>query len=263
MDEDQLLDHLTKNFHFSHGTGIGDDTSVVKQGKSYQLITKDILVEGTHFKLNEISMEKLAAKSLAVNLSDIAAMGGEPQYYYLGLGFPLTFGTNKLFDFFNRLQQENQRWQIELAGGDFSKSSLLFVSITLIGMADKPIFRHQARNNDLIGITGSVGESAIGLTLMQKGILHPYFTDKHQVVNPEIKQGKILAKYVNAMIDISDGLLIDLKRIIQASAMGAIINYEKIPITQQTREICLEHNLNEFATVLAGGEDYRLLFTIS
>jgi thiamine-monophosphate kinase len=263
MDENQFLEYLRKSFPFSHGTGIGDDTSVVRKGRSYQLITKDILVENIHFKLDDMPLERLAAKSLAVNLSDIAAMGGDPQYYFLGLGYPMKIGVKNLYCFFKALTIENRKWGIELAGGDFSKSPLLFISITMIGCADNPIYRDQAQTEDLIGITGPIGESAIGLALLNRGITHPYYTDKHLIVEPEVNQGKILASHVHAMIDISDGLLIDLQRILHASAKGATINYEKIPIAPETREICRKYKLNEYETILAGGEDYRLLFTIS
>jgi len=263
MDEARFVKYLKEKFPFSYGGGIGDDTSAVKMGDDYQLITKDLLIENVHFSLDYYTLEEVALKSMAVNLSDIAAMGGESQYFYLGLGFPKLLGEEANITFFNALDKGCRQWQVELAGGDFSSAALLFISITMIGRARNPIYRHNAQTGDLIGITGATGESAIGLMLLKKGIRSGPMVEKHKTVVPEIKKGPILANYVNAMIDVSDGLLIDLKRVLTASAKGAKIFYENIPVTKEIRETCALHQLDEHEPVLAGGEDYVLLFTIT
>ena len=263
MDENSFVQYLEDNFRFSHGNGIGDDTSVVRINNQYQLITKDILIEDIHFKLTHFSIEEIALKSLSVNISDIAAMGGVPEYFYLGLGFPDKFEENSLKNFFKELKKGCKKWNLELAGGDFSKSPKLFISITLVGKSENPVYRNNAKNKDFIGITGITGESAIGLKLIEKGENKGYFIEKHKKVDPEIKNGLILAKHVNSMIDVSDGLLIDLNRILIPSKKGAKIFYEKIPVSQRIREICRTYKLDEHEMVLTGGEDYILLFTIS
>jgi thiamine-monophosphate kinase len=263
MNEADFVRFLQDTFPFSRGKGIGDDTSVVKTGDCCQLVTKDILIENIHFKLEHFTLEELALKSLAVNLSDIAAMGGEPQYFYLGLGLPPEMKKEKWLNFFTGLKKGCQQWNVELAGGDFSMSDLMVISITVIGKAQKPVYRNNAQTHDLIGITGVTGESALGLKLLFKGVKHGYFVNKHKQVTPEIQKGQILSRYVNAMIDLSDGLLIDLNRVLTASRKGARILYEKLPVTSNMKKICRENRWHEYELVLGGGEDYVLLFTVS
>ena len=262
MNEADFVNYLTGTFPFSRGKGIGDDTSVVKTGDDYQLVTTDMLIENVHFSLDYFSLEELALKSLAVNLSDIAAMGGKPQYFYLGLGFPHKLKHEQAVEFFRGLEKGCRQWQVELAGGDFSRSEQLFIAVTVIGKASQPVYRNNARAGDRVGITGVTGESAIGLKLLRSGITAGHFVQKHKQVTPEIASGQILARYVNAMIDLSDGLLMDLNRILAASAKGARIFYEDLPITPATRKICRGKGWDEHRAVLAGGEDYVLLFTV-
>jgi len=263
MNEADFVAYLQENFPFSYGKGIGDDTSVVGQGKSNQLITTDVLIEDVHFKLDYFNMEELALKALAVNISDIAAMGGQPCYFYLGLGLPHSFGRDTLFNFFKGIKKWCERWHVELAGGDFSASPVVVISITMVGYSQNPIYRHNANTGDLVAISGKTGESAIGLQFLLKGLYNEYFIDKHKSVTPGIETGQILSRYVNAMIDVSDGLVIDLKRILTASKKGARLDYENIPVSNEIKEICQVHNWSEYQMVLAGGEDYILLFTIS
>jgi thiamine-monophosphate kinase len=263
MNEADFVTFLQDNFPFSRGKGIGDDTSVVQTGDCFQLITKDLLIENIHFQLDHFTLEELALKSLAVNLSDIAAMGGEPQYFYLGLGVPPGMKKEKWLNFFTGLKKGCQQWNVELAGGDFSMSALMVISITVIGKAQNPVYRHNAQTHDLVGITGVTGESALGLKLLMKGVNRGYFVDKHKQVIPEIQKGQILSRYVNAMIDLSDGLLMDLNRVLTASGKGARIFYENLPVTPNMKKICRENGWNEYEIVLAGGEDYVLLFTVS
>ena len=263
MNEQEFVQYLKRTFPFTHGFGIGDDTSVVKVGDSYQLITKDILIEDVHFRLEDCTLRELALKSLAVNVSDISAMGGTPQYFYLGLGFPKNIPGENLTQFYQGMEDGCRKWNIQLAGGDYSSSEKMFISITLIGTASNPIYRSGAQTNDLIGITGVTGESAIGLKLLFKNIKNGYFIDKHKNVEPEVEKGKILSQYAHSMIDISDGVLLDLNRVLEASHKGAHLFYENIPVTPAMKEICRSNQWNEYECVLAGGEDYKLLFTIS
>ncbi|NIM12347.1 MAG: thiamine-phosphate kinase [Candidatus Aminicenantes bacterium] len=264
MTEAEFVKFLQDTFPFRYGKGIGDDTSVVKIGDTSQLVTTDILIENVHFRLEDFTLEELALKSLAVNLSDIAAMGGIPRYFYVGLGFPRKMGKKKLAAFFCGLEKGCRQWQVELAGGDYSSSPMIFISIVVVGEARNPIYRDNAQTNDLVGITGFTGESAIGLKMLLAGeVKTGYFIEKHKHVTPEIEKGQVLSRYVNAMIDLSDGLLIDLNRVLTASQKGARLAYEKIPVNPQIKDICFQNGWDEYEAVLAGGEDYVLLFTIS
>ncbi len=263
MNEQEFVAHLKKKFHFSYGLGIGDDASVVKTGKNWQLISNDILIEDVHFRLQDISLPELALKSLAVNISDISAMGGRALYFYLGLGFPGHFSQNDLLLFFKGLQQGCRKWNVELAGGDYSRSQKMFIAITIIGQSDKPVLRSGARPGDLIAVTGPTGESALGLKLLLQSETDSPFIRKHKRTIPQYQKGLLLAKYAHAMIDISDGLLLDLSRLLKASGTGAEIEYEKIPVSPTFKKVCRQYHFSEKNLVLAGGEDYQLLFAVS
>ncbi|MCP4213221.1 MAG: hypothetical protein GY765_01135, partial [bacterium] len=132
-----------------------------------------------------------------------------------------------------------------------------------VGIASSPVLRSTAQSGYLIGITCCTGESAAGLKLLQKGMHTGTMPRKHIHTTPYIKEGRILAPYANAMLDVSDGLLLDLKRILTASKKGAILRYNDIPVSDDLRRCCTEHHFNEQQLVLAGGEDYVLLFTLS
>jgi len=264
MDENSFVDYLKAAFPFRRGSGIGDDCSIVEIDSGFQLISKDILIEDVHFDASFYTPEEIAVRALGVNLSDIAAMGGEPEYFYLGLGFPEGFRGEKLHRFFSALKQACDRWNIDLAGGDISSSpASLFISVTMVGRSGNPVRRDGANAGDLIGISRGTGESAAGLELLKKGIDIPYFTKKHKDPEPEIEKGLVLSRYVNAMIDVSDGLMIDLGRMLSASGKGGRIEYTAIPVSDDMKNVCRKHNLNETGLVLSGGEDFALLFAVS
>jgi len=263
MNELVFQQYLKQNFPFSRGHGIGDDASVVCSENTHQLITTDLLIENIHFRLQDIDMKSLALKALAVNLSDIAAMGGIPQYFYLGLGYSRAPVWDEMKKFFQGLKSGCRKWNLELAGGDFSHSSQLFISITMVGKAEQPVYRHNARTGDLIAIIGHIGASALGLELLSNGIQIEPWTTRHQKVIPHLQEGQILSKYVNSMIDVSDGLVIDLKRILIASGKGGRLYYEKLPIHRSMKKVCHEYHFDEQDLVLSGGEDFALVFTIS
>jgi thiamine-monophosphate kinase len=263
MDEQGFVAYLKNKFPFSHGLGIGDDASVVRNGKHFQLISSDILIEDVHFRLRDISLPELALKALAVNISDIAAMGGLAQYFYLGLGFPGRLSGAELLLFFSGLRQGCRKWQVELAGGDYSRAEKMSIAITIIGQSQRPVLRSGARPGDWIAVTGPTGESALGLQLLLRGETASPFIRRHKLTVPQYKKGLLLAGFVNSMIDISDGLLLDLSRLLKASGTGAEIDYEKIPVSRPFKKLCRQYNFSEKELVLAGGEDYQLLFTIS
>ncbi len=261
MDEAQFVDYLKTHFPMTRGKGIGDDTSAVKTGDRYQLITKDLFMEGVHFSLDYYTLEEVAIKAMAVNLSDIAAMGGDAGYFYLGIGWPRKLGPEGLNRFFQGLERGCQRWGVELAGGDYSAAEHLYISVTMVGEAAHPVFRDGARASDLIGLTGPVGDSAAGLRLLLEGEREHPLCRAHINACPQLAKGRILAGNATAMMDVSDGLLIDLKRLLTASGKGARVHYEDIPVSEELRTLCREKQWDEYRTVLAGGEDYVLLFT--
>jgi thiamine-monophosphate kinase len=263
MDERRFVDFLERKFPFRRGLGIGDDASVVRHGKAFQLISTDLLVEDVHFRIADTPLAALAEKALAVNVSDIAAMGGRAQYFYLGLGFPSRLAGTGLRRFFSGLSRAARRWDVELAGGDYSRSAQLLIAITIVGESVRPVRRSGARAGDWVGITGPTGESALGLKLLLAGETRSPFIRRHQHPQPQCEKGLRLAAHVSAMIDVSDGLLLDLSRLLRASGVGAEIDYEKLPLAPGFRRECRQRRFPERHLVLAGGEDYQLLFTVS
>ncbi len=263
MDEPGFVAFLQKKFPFRFGLGIGDDASIVRCGRSFQLISTDLLIEDVHFRLGDVSLGVLAEKALAVNVSDIAAMGGRPQYFYLDLGFPGRLSLADLRRFFSGLARAGRRWGVELAGGDFSRADKLLIAVTIVGASARPLRRSGARPGDLVGITGATGGSALGLRLLLAGEKRSRFVRLHQRPLPQCAKGLVLSRFAHAMIDISDGLLLDLSRLLRASNVGAVIDYEKIPRPAAFTRDCRRRGLDEKELVLSGGEDYELLFTVS
>lgn len=263
MDEQRFVAFLRRKFPFRRGLGIGDDASAVRCGRSFQLVSTDLLIEGVHFRAGDAPLAALAEKALAVNVSDIAAMGGRPQYFYLCLGFPDRLAGAGLRRFFSGLARAAGRWQVELAGGDYSRSERMVIAITIVGEAPRPVRRDGARPGDLIGVTGPLGGSALGLRQLLAGETASPYIRLHQHPQPQCAKGLILARHASAMIDVSDGLLLDLSRLLRASGTGAEVDYEALPLPAGLRRECRRRGLAERELVLAGGEDYQLLFTVS
>ena len=254
--------------------GIGDDCAVVRLGKKNYLVTTDVLLEGVHFLPETVPPRRLGRKALAVNLSDIAAMGGRPLFAFLNLGLPKPVPTKILGSFISGFRQEADRYGLALLGGDtFYSPERISLGITVIGEAGDSIpYRSQAKVGDRIFVSGCLGDAAAGLDLLTRagevpgGLLKKYHQQliaAHQDPVPQIPLGRFLVSggYARAMIDLSDGLATDLRHICQASRVGAIIEEEKIPLSKALRAAGphLNHPLLYFA--LQGGEDYQLLFT--
>lgn len=265
MDEESFVDYLKENFKFSGYKGIGDDCSVVKINNSYQLISKDLLIENVHFNLDFYNFIEIGKKSISVNVSDIVAMGGIPEYFYLGLGFPFKrFSNNDLIELLKGIKEFSEIYDIELAGGDLTYSEELVISITIVGKTDKPILRSNAKEGDLICISDFVGESALGLNMLKRDkSIDNYFTRKHKTPEINIPLSKLVSRYANSMIDISDGLLKDLNRILKESDKGAEIYLDRIKYKEDFKDICRDFGYDYKELMLSGGEDYVLLFTIS
>lgn len=247
--------------------GIGDDSALIKIPKNNILaISTDTLVEGTHF-LKNISPEDLGYKTVAVNLSDLAAMGAEPKWTTLSITMP---ESNNIWlkkfssSFFKILNKYNVR----LIGGDTNRGSLS-ITLSMYGLVKKPIalLRSNAKIGDLIYVTGTLGESAAGLFLLKKNIfiknvnIRNYLIKKHLNPIPRVSEGMALRKIANAAIDLSDGLIADLDHILNDSQCGANINLNKIPISKVLIDNFQSQNYLNWA--LNVGEDYELCFTIS
>jgi thiamine-monophosphate kinase len=247
--------------------GAGDDCAVWKGDSNNQYAKVDCQVEGIHFNLDLISWEDLGWKALAVNLSDIAAMGGIPSYALVSLGLPPDVEVHNVVALYNGLLRLATLSGMAVVGGNLSRSPVIFVDVNVIGKAansdGKYLSRYRAEAGDLIAVTGWLGSAAAGLEILRQqadaeakaSCLRQAFARPE----PRLKEGRLLVeKGVKAGIDISDGLLADLGHICQASRVSALIHLNQLPIHPETLSRFGARSA-EFA--LSGGEDYQLLFT--
>ena len=257
--------------------GIGDDCAVYSgvAGK-YQLICTDALIENVHFKLSTTSPELLGRKALSVNISDIAAMGGTPHLALITLGIPKTLPVKFLDSLYRGINQVCHEHNIEIAGGDTTASPRhLFINISLVGEVGKKqlVTRSGARPGDKIFVTGTPGQSALGLKLLssprkqwkgnktfQKKMIQahldpvPRLAESQKLVNSRAR--------ITSMIDISDGLAQDLLHLCKAGNLGAIIREERLPRSPELERLASLNRLKLLDFILSGGEDYELLFTL-
>jgi len=250
--------------------GIGDDAAAWHGDTSIQLATADSLIQDIHFSLEITSWEELGWRALAANLSDIAAMGGLPRYALVSLALPGHTGVEDVTALYRGMIDLAQQFEVAIAGGDMSSAPLLIISITILGNTksrDKHILtRSAARPGEKVAVTGFLGASAAGLEMLTKHLsLEPEAADSLKKAflkpYPRVAEGQILVEHgVRAAIDISDGLISDLRHICQASRVGARIEIDRVPVQPAVRD-----NLGDRALELAlsGGEDYELLFTAS
>lgn len=246
--------------------GIGDDAAWVENRSGSSLVTADMLIEGVHFNLNWTSLVDLGFKSLAVNLSDIAAMGGIPAYAVVSLGLPADFEIKAVDQLYRGLLEIASLHRVSIVGGDLSSAKLLTISVALIGHPPRrPILRSGAGKEDDIYVTGTLGDSALALKLLRRGSSQlrkksaAHLFARHHRPTPRTDFGKLLGKrnLATAMIDVSDGLLQDLSHICRASRIGAMINRDNLPLSEAYRELTGKDGDRH---ALAGGEDYELLF---
>lgn len=249
--------------------GIGEDCAVVKKDESnVWLISTDCLIESVHFDFKYFSFVELGKKAMSVNLSDIAAMGGEPRYVLVTLGIPKHVNEGDIGEFYTGLDQVAGEFGAAIVGGDTSSSpKLFFASLTVIGVAknDRVKTRSSAKPGQGVYVSGCLGSSAVGLKLLQKRkAVENAYVQAHKNPRPRVHLGKILGETseVGALIDLSDGLVQDLTHVLESSDAAAEIAFESIPREDDFEEACRKLKLDPVETLLAGGEDYQLLFTM-
>jgi thiamine-monophosphate kinase len=253
--------------------GIGDDCAVYQTDSQHQLVTTDALVEGIHFKLEWTSFDKLGWKTLAVNISDIAAMGGIPQFAVISGAIPPHISFDSLRLFHQGVLACGNRFQVDLIGGDTTRSPTnLFFSVTLIGtcLTGKVAFRTGGAVGEGVFVSGYPGKSALGLWMLSHGYepqtpWEQSCIDAHLEPMPQIDLGHYLASHgiCHAMLDTSDGLSQDATRLIETNEYGIELEWEKIPIQPELISFCTTHNINLHDIVLHGGEDYQILYIAS
>jgi len=253
--------------------GIGDDCAVL-EGKPGRvlLVTMDTLVESVHFDPSWHPPEKLGRKSVAVNVSDVAAMGGTPSFVLLSLGLPAGFAAQWADRFLQGFTGSCREYGCLLIGGDTVRSpDRIVITVTVIGeaAADQVIYRSQARPGDTIWVSGSLGRAAAGLELCRAGAYQPpdplleALVEAHLNPRARTAAGSLLAAsgLVHAMIDLSDGLATDLAHLCEESRAGAVVEAEKLPACPALYQASSLLHLDPVRLMVSGGEDYELLFT--
>jgi thiamine-monophosphate kinase len=273
-EEDTLVQRITKALASkarpSLTLGVGDDAALLQPRPSHQLIlTCDWFLEGSHFLRDKHPADSIGWKCLARAVSDVAAMGGEPQYFLLSLALPETHTGKWLDGFLKGLRRATRRLRCQLAGGDTTRSNKILINITVVGeaRAGRAVLRSGAKPGDLLFVSGRLGEADLGLRSLRSGRAagqrNSLWVKKHLYPEPRLALGQWLAakRLATAMMDLSDGLSTDLSRLCAASRVGARIAIDKIPKAQKIQSKGrTATSLTEMA--LHGGDDYELLFTV-
>jgi thiamine-monophosphate kinase len=250
--------------------GIGDDAACFpKDENSSYVISKDLLLEDVHFRRHYAKPEQIAHKALHVNLSDIAAMGAKPLYVLLGIALPADVDNTWINAFLQSFTHACQQTGVRLIGGDTTESkSSIYISVTIIGTANNEHlkFRAHAQVNDRICVVGDLGEAHAGLIALEKNVPN-LDAVKERALMPQAKTqiGEWLGKQraVTAMMDISDGLYIDLSRLCKSANKGAHLQLEQLKPSALLQKACAALHANAQQYQLIGGEDYALLFTVN
>ncbi|UAA37543.1 thiamine-phosphate kinase [Paraneptunicella aestuarii] len=268
MKEFDIIEHFFQPRSYQRHDvviGIGDDCAVTNVPEGQHLVTTtDTLLEGVHFPVNTNAGD-IAHKAVAVNLSDLAAMGAEPAWINLSLSLPKV-DPDWLNDFSKRLQELTEYYSIQLIGGDTVQGPLA-VTITAQGFLPKgqALTRSRAKPGDYIYVTGTLGDAALGLQLAMgkkdvQLIHRNYLLKRLNTPTPRVLAGTALRRIAHSCIDISDGVVSDLKHILFASQVGAVLNIDRLPFSEAMQESVSRDDAVRYA--LAGGDDYELLFTI-
>lgn len=272
LDEFYIEQIIKKKFPSKHPffpTGIGDDAAVVKVNSNKLVVSCDSQVEDVHFNLNYLSPEEVAFRALSVAISDLSAMGARPKYFINSLLVPKNTKASFLNKLFNGFKRGCKFYNINLIGGNVSKSKSLVLDITVIGEVVENKFkeRFKSKEGDFIYVSGNIGDASRGLNILKNkttfSLGERRLIAKYKSPKAKVALGIFLGqqKDVTSMIDITDSLALDLRRLLgPSSSKGATIVWEDIPVLNIKNESLTTNTL--MRCVLNGGDDYELLFTV-
>jgi thiamine-monophosphate kinase len=263
---------------------VGDDCAVLRPTKENIVVTTDYLLEGIHFDLSYTPLRHLGYKSVVVNLSDVYAMNAIPKHITVSIAVSNRFSVEAIKEIYEGIYLACDKYNVDLVGGDTTSStSGLLISVTAIGEASPSdiVYRHGAKQGDLVCVTGSLGSAFLGLQILirEKQVflsdpnMKPEISEKNsyliqRILKPEAKRGLIDFFASNqikptSMIDISDGLSSELMHICTRSDVGVVIEEANLPFDEQAYTQAMEFSYDPTTVALSGGEDYEMLFTIS
>ena len=286
IGETALIKKITKSFKLSNKSsilGIGDDAALINFDQKEIVVSKDILVEGVHFDLSYMPLKHLGYKSIVVNVSDILAMNASPSQILVSVAASNRFKLDAIEAIYDGINAACSEYNLDLVGGDTTSSNKgLIISVTCIGNIDKKkvVKRSGAKDGDILVVSGDLGGSYMGLQVLEreKAVfevdpnsqpnLSKYTYCIQRQLKPEARKDVInvldeLNIIPTSMIDISDGLSTEINHLSNSSNISIHIHEEKIPISDDTKNVCDEFKINPTVAALNGGEDYELLFTIS
>ena len=247
--------------------GIGDDCAIVSVPEDRQLaMTTDTLIDGVHFP-SGTSPEDIACKAIAVNLSDLAAMGAEPAWLTLALSLP-RLDESWIKSFSDSFRTTAEKYHVQLIGGDTTQGPLS-ITVQAMGLVepDNIMRRDGARTGDLIYVSGTLGDAAAGLRILQQGQAvdtnQAWLANRLNRPQARVELGLKASSYCKCAIDISDGLAADLGHVLEASNCGATVNIDSIPLSHQLVEYSINRNEVDWDMVLSGGDDYELCLVVN
>ena len=285
LGEFGLIDHLAKNvrnYHASTIKGIGDDAAVIDNGKTYNLLSTDMLMEGSHFDLTYTPLKHLGYKAVVSNISDIAAMNGKATHITVSLGMSNRFSLEAIEELYIGILAACKLYQVDLVGGDTTSSAKgLVISIACYGEVakEKVTYRSGCKEGDLLVVSGDLGAAYLGLHILEREkrifLERPDFQPDlegndyliQRQLKPEARIDVVaildgLGIVPTSMIDVSDGLSSELHHLAKQSQVGFTVYEDKLPIDPIAYQRAIDLGLEPTVAMLNGGEDYELLFTV-
>ena len=280
-----LIDLLTKNIQLKNPStvlGVGDDAAIIDPQNRYQVVSKDLLIEGVHFDVSYCPLKHIGYKAIASNLSDIAAMNAKPEQVLVGIAVSSRYTVEVIEEIYAGMYLCCEHYGVDMVGGDTTSSvSGLCISVTVLGYADPKdiVRRNTAQENDLICVSGDLGAAYMGVLILERE-KQVFLQDRNNQpdlegfdyllqrqlkpeprfdVVKELKERNILP---TSMIDISDGLASEIIHICKNSKKGCCLYEDKLPIDTLTYDTAMDFSLIPSTVALNGGEDYELLFTV-
>ena len=267
MHEFELIKNYFQKLSKKSSGSLNLNDDVFFDKKNRLVVSVDTYTEGKHF-LDFKNPDLVIKKILRSSISDIICKGVKPKYYFIsGSGNKKTFSKLNLFKISKSLNQEQNKYKIFLSGGDTVFSNKLSFTITSVGFANNIIYRNKAKVNDDIYVSGNLGDSYLGLLILKKKLklnhrLAKYFTNQHFMPNIQLKLINKIKKFANTSIDISDGLLADLDKMINNQKLSYKLFLDDIPISNNLKNVLNLKNLSKINYV-SHGDDYQVLFTAS